>query len=516
MRVMSIEVETVRTKKNKSAKRKTKERVLIIGLDGARLDIIKKWIDEGALPHLKKIIEHGISGNLRTVFPPHSMLAWTSFMTGTNPGKHGIYNIQLQTPGTYELRVPNATMVKSKTIFRALSEHGFTVASINIPMTYPPQKVNGAVVSCWLTPPGAKYTYPPELQKELDRIGYKIQPSALHKTEKDFEKDVYDATEKRFEALKMILEKYDWSLAAVLDTGTEHMHHNYASFLDKEHPDYRDGQEDVVKKYYSFVGGKIGEIIEFLQTRYERKGDSVHVFIISDHGFGPSYGKIYLNNVLKKYGWFKEKKRFSATGRIFEFLESSGIANRLRNLLKVGFFDMMPDFVKKKIEIGRAGSVDADWTNTKAYCTGILGDIRINLVGREPEGIVTAEEYEKLRDEIIEKIKNDEDIGKYVAGVYKREELYTGPEVKTIPDLYVDFNKCCTSSPKTPDNEFMGKRTDAGYHTMDGIIIVKGPNIKEGVEIKDAELIDIAPTVMSLLGLEPEKGMDGKVLELKN
>jgi predicted AlkP superfamily phosphohydrolase/phosphomutase len=488
--------------------KKEKRRVLIIGLDGSRLDIVRKWASEGALPNLKKLMDRGASGILTTEFPQHSMIAWASFVTATNPGKHGIYGIQLQIPGTYQMKVPNSTDIKKKTVFQILSDRGLVVGSINIPVSYPPQKVNGLMVTCWLTPPGAKCTYPQEAEKEIQKIGYKIQPSVLDKEDPQFEGDVKGTEAKRFETLRWFMDNYDWDLAAMLVVGTEHMHHAYAAFIDKEHPDYREGDEKIAKDYYSFIDAQVGDALGYVKSKY---GDTVDVFVISDHGFGPSYGKIYLNNVLSKHGLFTEKRNLNASYRLFEFMEHSGIANRARNLLKGNMFDMLPGFVKKRIEITRAGVVEADWDKTKAYCSGILGDIRINLAGREPQGIVKPEEYESLRNEIIEKVKNDSDIGKYIAGVYKKEDIYSGPELEKIPDLLVDFKKCCTSSHKTPKGEFIGKRQDSGYHTMEGLLIADGPDIKKG-EVKGAKLIDIVPTVMAIFGMKPEDYMDGKVL----
>ncbi len=439
------------------------------------------------------------------------MLAWTSFMTGTNPGKHGIYNIQLQTPGTYEQRIPNHNRIKDKTIFRILSENDKKVVSINIPMTYPPPEVNGIVISSWLTPPMASYTYPKNIQKNLQEVGYKIQPSILHKTETGFEKETQDTTEKRFQAAKWIMNNFEWDFMSLLITGTEHMHHNYAAFFDKEHPDYSEGQEDIIRNYYEFVDSQIGELIEFLEKKY---GNRVNLIIISDHGFGPSYGKIYLNKVLEKHGFFKSKKTSKNIKTLFEWLERSGVANKLRNILGIGFFDHLPKFIKDSIEKGRSSDIDADWKKTMAYCSSILGDIRINLKGREPDGIVDEAHYDEIRESISSAVKNDNNIGKFVNDIHKREDIYDGPELKNIPDMFVDFNKCCTSSPKVSEKGYIGNRTDAGFHTMEGMIIASGPDIKKNKRIRKAELIDIAPTSLKLLNIEPDKNIDGKVLDI--
>lgn len=486
--------------------KKSRSKVVIIGLDGARLDIIKRWIKKGSLPNIKKLMNEGSHGNLRTIFPPHSMLAWTSFMTGTNPGKHGIYNTQLQVPGKYKLIVPNSTNNQSSTLYEILSENGLFPGFINIPLTYPPKKINGIIISSWLAPPFSNYTYPENILEKIKEIGYKIQPESLHKEEKNFVKDVYETTEKRVEVTKWLIKNYDWDVIAVLITGTEHMHHNFAAFFDKNHPDHNPKEENIIKNYYEFVDKKIGELLKVLDK-------NTNILIMSDHGFGPSYGEVYLNNLLKRYGYFEEKKKINPLRYVFRFLEMSGIANKLRNRFQMDILKFLPKRFQNMIIEGRAEDIPADWKKTKAYCTGILGDMRINLKGREPEGVVKQKDYEKIRNGIIEKLSNDEDVKGIIKKVYKREDLYNGPCLKNISDLYVEFDKCCTSSIKINGDKIIGTRIDTGFHTMDGILIAYGPDIGNQ-EIKNAKIIDIAPTVLHSMNLPVLKDMDGKVLEI--
>ncbi len=479
-------------------------KVLLVILDGVRLDVIEKWVKEGAMPNIESMIRHGVAGNLKSIFPIHTMLAFSAMMTGKNPGKTGIYDMQLQKPGTYKTIVPNSTNIKSKTIFELLSEFGKTVGSINIPLTYPPQPVNGVTVCSWLTPPFANYTYPKEVAKTLNDMEYKIQPTDLEREHPKFEEEVYEVTEKRFEAAKWFMKNYDWSFVSMLVVGTEHMHHNYGAFIDPKHPDYGPEQEAIVRKYYSFVDEKIGEMFKLIDE------DTV-VFVISDHGFGPSYGELYLNTVLQKYDYFTPKRTFSLTRKLFEDLESSGIANKLRNVIKFDLFKFMPERIKKFISENRAISVNADWSRTKAYCTGILGGIRINLAGREPEGIVSKEDYEKVRNKIAEDLKNDEDIGYLVQRVWKREDLYAGPYLEEIPDLVVELKKCYTTSPETPDRT-TGKWKKVGFHTLQGLFLVRGKDIKSYKRM-NAKILDITPTILHILGAAVPDDVDGKVLK---
>ncbi len=483
-------------------------KVYIIGLDGARFDVIKKWTEKGKLPAFKKIIKNGCSGNLRTVYPPHSMPGWTSFMTGTNPGKHGIYGTQMQKDDSYDFTIPNSTYIREPENHQILSAYGKTVGIINIPMTYPPKKVNGVLVSSWLTPPSATFTYPKDLMKKINEIGYLVQPLATRKSKKGFRAGLSYVLKKRFELMNWVMEKYQCDFIVNVITETEHMHHNYASFLEKEHPNYKPEYEEKVLSLYKEVDRKLGELIEKIS-------DDTTLLIVSDHGFGPCWGHVHLNSLLEKNNYFvSAKRRRTLTEKLVHWVIRTGLRSTIQKMINKIHLKI-PKLIERKLREAATQKIDADWDKTKAYCAGKFGEIRINLKGREPKGIVEMKDYERIRNEIIELIESDTELKKIVKKVHKKENIFNGTFVEKMPDLYVEFNKPYKTSIEL-SNELISKNEGdiEGTHTMEGTFIAYGKEIKKGTTIKNASLVDITPTTLHAMGLPVLKSMDGKVLKI--
>ena len=151
--------------------------VVIVGLDSASFDVIDPWLEAGELPNLQKLIAEGVSGKLRSTIHPMSGPAWASFMTGKNPGKHGIFDWTRHVDGGYEASLVNSMSLCGRTLWQIASEAGFTTGVVNVPVTYPPQAVDGYLVSGLLTPSSkSDFVFPPHLADELHRAadGYVI------------------------------------------------------------------------------------------------------------------------------------------------------------------------------------------------------------------------------------------------------------------------------------------------------------------------------------------------------
>ena len=145
-------------------------RVLIVGLDGATLDLIRPWAKDGYLPTFSRLMKARAWGPLESVIPPLTGPAWISFMTGKNPGKHGIFDFIRRGKSDYYGVPINASLRDGDTLWRVLSDAGKRVVVHGVPATYPPEPVNGLMVTGMLTPPGAtNYTYPPQLAQELQQ-----------------------------------------------------------------------------------------------------------------------------------------------------------------------------------------------------------------------------------------------------------------------------------------------------------------------------------------------------------
>ncbi|MBI4838806.1 MAG: alkaline phosphatase family protein, partial [Nitrospirae bacterium] len=162
-----------------------KIKVMVIGIDGATFDVINPLISRGKLPNLKQLIDNGASGQLKSTMPPLSPAAWSTFQTGKNPGKHGVFDFFRNSPGEHGYLPVNSTFLKSKTLWEILSDYGKRVGVLNIMFNYPPREVNGFIVSGKETPSEeSEYTFPPSLKNELLQVDPKYEAEPFKRVSK--------------------------------------------------------------------------------------------------------------------------------------------------------------------------------------------------------------------------------------------------------------------------------------------------------------------------------------------
>jgi len=502
-------------------------KVLVIGLDGVPLSLIEGWAKEGLLPTLQQVIEGGATGLLRSTVPPTSGPSWSSFMTGKNPGKTGIYDFLYRREGGYIFPPVNANQRDGKSLWRLLSEEGKRVGVVNVPMSYPVEEVNGFLIAGWMTPYSAQdFIYPPELYEELKReIGYyRIYPVETFAEERkdEFLKACDDLLDLRTRTSLYLMERYPWDLFMTVFFDTDRVLHQMWHYLDPTHP-WRAGEEGEdksgpVKRYFQRVDKAIGELLS-------RVDDDTLVFIMSDHGMGPAHNFMVLNNWLLDTGLLKLKSdpfRWLKTGLFragFTLRNVHKIADRLglaKHVEYKGLYSL--DHLMKLVFLS---FLDVDWSRSKAYSFGRhLGSIYINLRGREPEGAVPPEEYEAVREEIVQLAREfvDPRTGEPLIGqILRREELYHGPHLDWAPDLIL--------RPKDVRNIFFGLADFgsnvtvdtvyrySGMHRDQGMLMMKGKAVSKGARIEGANIVDLAPTILYVLGLPIPQDMDGRPLQ---
>ena len=481
-------------------------KTILIGIDGSRLDLIKKWVGEGSLPNMKKIIENSASGELRSILPgPHTAPAWVSFATGKNPGKHGI-SYMLMRKEDYELKIVSSRDVKAKALWEYMSDAGKFSCVLNVPMTYPPKPINGIIVTSWGTPAlESDYTYPSSLKNELKQFDFTLKPE-YERTEEST-KAIYNLTVSKIKATEWLMKKYDWNLFVSVFFETEEMHHLYSSFLDKEHHYYNENYEKLVMDFYGVIDAFFGKLLE-------KHGNDTNIIIISDHGFCAPSHYIYLNNILEKNGLFFKSTSIGAKKRGFYEKTIWALGEtyqRMPGIMKGVVRRVVPKFFKERLRDTKM--VDADWSRTKAYCPAKIGIIHLNIKGREPEGIVEPEDYEKTRDEIIEKLRSDTVLKGKIKGIWKREEIFSGPYTDEMPDIVISPDEKYEFTYTTEQGMLceLKQGNVIGCHTMEGLIMAHGPDIDK-TEIIGAELIDIVPTVLHMHGLAVPSDIDGRIL----
>ncbi|MCZ2846127.1 MAG: alkaline phosphatase family protein, partial [Candidatus Bathyarchaeota archaeon] len=504
---------------------KSKERIFVIGLDGGTWNVLKLLMQKGIMPNLEKLTKRGVTGNLKSTIPPVTAPAWASFMTGKNPGKHGLFGFLSNKNNSGFWEPVDATMVKEKTLWEVISERGKRVAVINVPLTYPPKKVNGIMVTGMLTPRLSRFTYPEDFGKEINNKVKQYMIDVIWKNygyrrkgEEKLIKDLTSMTKKREELVKYVLDKGKWDFFIVVFIGTDRIQHSLWKYIagqgcESVNPSSQKYMK-LVLEYYKYIDDIIGEIATQLEN-------NTSLYIVSDHGFGALHKKVSLNNWLADIGLLFKRERRTGQKTLKYFLSKTNFRLKthrrlLKEMKRFGLDRILTTNSLKSL--GRfSGSID--WTRTKAF-SRFNNDIHINLRGREETGIVNyGKEYEYLRDEIIDKLSNltDPSSGeKIINKVHRREEIYEGNNVNNAPDLMIgdyDERYFLYYGLETESSLiFTDPGWGSGTHTSEGIFIACGNHIKSGGNIEGAEIIDLFPTFLYQLGLSIPSDVDGKVL----
>ncbi len=503
-------------------------RTLVIGLDGATFDLIKPWVAEGRLPTLAHLLEQGAHSNLESTIPPMTAPAWTSFATGTNPGQHRLYDWIARESDSYLFSPITAVDGTAPTIYTLLSQADRRVCALNIPMTYPPQPVNGVMVAGMPAPDVEGLTYPVGLYQEIleevgDYILYPDPGQAYSDTGVEaFLERLYRCTDLRIKTFDHLRQRDNWDFAMMVFNGTDTISHALWKYMDKTHPLYDERLSakfgDAIRDYYEYIDSYLAKVVETLDR-------NTTLVLMSDHGFGPFHKFIHVNNWLIQEGFMKIRPKLGS--KLKKRLFDLGFApmNIYDKLMRLGFGAM-----KRKVVRGQGQGLlkalflsfaDVDWSQTTAYSLGNVGQIYINLAGREPKGSIQAGvDYIRLRNEIMERLAQLRDpvTGELVVEtIYRREDIYSGEQLEHAPDIvfmprrleYFGFGEYEFGSNQIIEPM---KRGISGTHRMNGIFIAYGDNIRPGTILEKAHLTDLTPTILYMMGLQAPEYMDGRVL----
>lgn len=520
-------------------------RVFIVGWDGATFDLIRPWVADGKLPNIARLLKTGAHGLLRSTMPPMTFPAWSSFMTGKNPGKHGIYDFTRQRLGSYELEFVNGGQRRAASFWQILSEAGKEVISISVPCTFPPEPVNGVMISGFDAPGlggkgstvDARGVYPPELVTELEeRVGKhpigSFPISEINRGRPDLAVEaILKTIRQKAATTRYLMTTRPWDCLMILFGESDGVGHHFWKYCDPNSPQFTSnppGQQDSILKVYQELDRQLGELQRLLP-------EDTTLLMMSDHGFGGVSDWILYPNC-----WLHEAGFLSFKGRLAHKM------SRLLDAAKLWGVAHIPSQWKRAIYRAsqrRLGGLESrvryamlDWPRTQAYFeeNPYYPFLWINLKGRQPQGTVApGEEYAAVRDRLIRQLeawKHPETGAPIVEKAFRREELYSGPCLDQAPDIIVKWGEhngytyAFKLSSKSPDLRwieqvdphkqehmafFSGK---SGSHRDDGIFLAAGPAIRANHTVADAEIIDLAPTILHLLDLPVPADMDGKVL----
>ncbi len=502
-------------------------KVLVIGLDGATLDLVGPWMKNGLLPNLSTFLNEGIVTTLESVVPPQTASGWSSIITGKNPGKHGIFGFFKRAPDDYDLIPINSSDRKSLDIWQILSRFGKKIGVINVPITYPIRKVNGFLISGPLTPYGAKdFFYPEGVIDELSQnIGAFLPPftDTFGRNEDEFLDKLYMTTDNLAEAIKYLMKNKEWDFFMTVFFGTDRVQHEFWKYMDPSSTDVdpvrKTKYQGAILRYYQKVDSIIGEMLAATP-------DDATVLVVSDHGAEQLTKYVHPNVFLLREGFLRIRRGLVEQLRYFLF--KMGLTPS--NFLKLGL-GLRARRIKKTLGKAKTRKLmskfftslkDVDWSKSKAYSFGGWGRIFINLAGREPQGIVRqGEEYEALRSQIVQRLQVlvDPDTGEklFTSGgrIFRKEDIYIGPHIAEAPDIVFQLRRGYLSFPayEFGSSSIISKATGwSGAHAMNGLLMLKGKNIRKGSQVDNAKIIDIAPTLLAIMGLDVPSDMDGRVL----
>jgi predicted AlkP superfamily phosphohydrolase/phosphomutase len=454
-------------------------KVFVIGLDCAEPTLVlDRWREH--LPNLSRLMAGGTYGELTSTIPAITVPAWASMLSSKDPGQLGVYGFRNRADHTYEnMTIATSRSIKADRVWDIISRAGKDVIVAGVPQTYPVKPVNGYLISSFLTPSTrSQYTHPASLKREIEELvtGEYMFDVVQFRTENKAHllEQVYELADQHHQVIKHLMTTKPWDFFMHVDMGVDRMHHGFWKYFDERHPQYVPGSpyESAIRDYYIHLDHQIGERLALLD-------DDTVVLVVSDHGAKPMMGGICFNEWLKQEGYL-----------VLEY-QPQGIVPL------------------EKCEV--------DWDRTLAWGSGgYYARLFLNVKGREPDGVIDPAVYERVRDGLADRIAAITDPeGNNIGSVaYRPEEIYQ--EVNNIaPDLIVYFgNLNWRSVGSLGLNTIHTFKNDIGpddaNHAQEGLYICYNPKSREQGHGPTRHLMDVAPTVLDLMGIPIPDDMQGR------
>jgi predicted AlkP superfamily phosphohydrolase/phosphomutase len=485
-------------------------RVMIIGLDGATFDLIEPWVEEGYLPNLARLMSQGAWGRLQSTIPAHSAPAWTTFATGLQPGKHGVYFFLGPSRDKQYFRPLAAQSIRGRRFWEVASEQGRSVGVINVPLTYPPRPVqHGYSIAGIFAPSDVTAFSSPELYREvLAHCGSYVVEADVSPNRHTYLSDMMAGMRLRCRAAEYLLERHPVDLFIVVFRMIDSIMHYYWADMDPGHPLRPQLGEtlipNAIRDAYRLLDEAVGRLVA-------RAGSDTTVFIMSDHGFRAEYKRFAVNKWLRQQGLLHLKAGRGAMHVVGRTIKRLGLTKVAKQALQQMTGNSWQAAVWSAV----------DWSRTKVvYGPGPA--FYLNVKGRDAAGIVKATEYEEIRQRLRTDFKavRDPETGALVVGqVYRPEDIYQGDAIEVAPDLIPEPAEYVSDGrrwgygfepfPGAPQMFSIAPRY-AGAHALEGILIAAGPHILVGQQT-GLHIADLAPTTLYTLGLPVPEAMDGKV-----
>jgi len=451
--------------------KKEKTRLFVIGLDGATWDLLDPWIEAGDLPNIQRFREESAWGTMNSVIPYLSPPAWTSAVTGVNPGRHGIFDFQRRLPGQSVIVTETSKSRRSPPLWNLLKDTGRRVAIINVPMTDPPDEVDGVMVAGFPHLDQDGYTWPASLEQRCEQMGYILDHMELKLPPGQEEAElrtIVTGRDKRWELARQLYAEEDYDLFWVVFTGTDRVQHLFWKFDDPENPNYDPAVaarfRGTIRQFWIDQDRILGEIFAMLRPQ-------TWVMVLSDHGFGPIHREL-----------------------------------RAGNFLRDPNTPLAADEVNDVFTLDRSDAA-------RLY---------VREPGRDPGGTRGAEARAAIRQRLQESLERyvDGETGtKPIEATYPKEQIFVGKYAEKGPDLtlmpslkwYVSWGDQDTGFKLSCCGPLLA--TVSGWHRMNGLWMLRGPASATGQIERPFNLLDITPTCLYLMGRPVPEDMEGEVMQ---
>lgn len=431
------------------------KRVVLIGVDGTPCTLVRRFIEDGTMPCVAQFAPRGTLLQMDTSIPDISSVAWTSFMTGANPGRHGVYGFLDLQPNSYKIYFPNSRHIQSETLWDVAGRAGRRSIVINVPSTYPARPLNGMLVSGFVAIDLNKATYPPELVPKLRELDYRIDVDArkAQQSHDALMDDILKTLERRVETLLYLFDTEKWDLFIGVITETDRLQHFFWDAIEDQNHKYH----SAFREFYRRVDSFIGQIAERLRDET--------LMIMSDHGFTGIKQQVYLNRWLIDNGYLKLKE----SAKSIEDIDDGS----------------------------RAFALDP-------------GRVYVNLKGKYPGGSVDPGDRRSLLDEIKRGLSEIAAEGRpIVKRIYERDEIYSGLRLESAPDLCVQSVYGYDLKGAVNKQELMDREIFTGMHTQDdATLFITAP--AGSLRSSKPHITDVAPTVLDRMSVAPPGSMDGR------
>lgn len=504
-----------------------KLKAIVVGIDGGSPQLIEAWAAQGKLPGFARLMGEGVFGPLASVPNMRSAAAWTSFMTGRNPGKHGIYEFYEYSADRQKIRFLKGGDREGATLWGVLSAAGRKVGIINVPMTYPAEKVNGFLIA-GLDAPGRKsrgFAEPPELLAEIEqRFGeYVLEPGLTgHIVAGNTDAAVarlFEELDQKVAVSDHLAAERPSDLFVTVFRSLDAAQHCFWKHMDPAHPSH---DPEAAKRFGSVILRAYQRVDQYLNALLDRLDDNTSLFVISDHGFGLKHlATSQLNRWLEAEGFLTYRRRGSLVrllGPVYRALVGRTFRRTKERLTR--FLPFLRNMVQYQLCFA-----DIDWQKTFAYSDTLYPTIWIN---RRPGGPLGPEAPQERLQELLTRLRErlagcrDSVTGvPVVAEVFASSEIYHGPHVSRAPDLLIRWREDVTIHGLAGLKHDAGGETRipgedpgviSGDHRVHGILFARGPCIRRGVRVENANLVDIAPTVLYAMQECVPRDMDGRVV----